>query len=137
MNDDQKTLVCNYRESEMSYGKIASTLGLSRATVSSYCHRNSLGGTRNTMKEAEEVYVCPNCGKIIQQEPKHKKRKFCSDECCQTWWNNHPEAVHRRTSAIYFYTCACCGKPFRAYGNNHRKYCSQACYLRDRFGENA
>ena len=28
MNDDQKTLVCNYRESGMSYGKIASTLGL-------------------------------------------------------------------------------------------------------------
>ena len=57
MNDDQKTLVCNYRESGMSYGKIASTLGLSRATVSSYCHRNSLGGTRNTMKEAEELPV--------------------------------------------------------------------------------
>lgn len=31
--------------------------------------------------------------------------------------------------------CAHCGKPFTAYGNKERKYCSHNCYISDRFGE--
>ena len=31
--------------------------------------------------------------------------------------------------AVYTYECACCGKPFTAYGNSHRKYCSHECYV--------
>ena len=29
--------------------------------------------------------------------------------------------------------CARCGKPFTAYGNAGRKYCSHSCYIADRF----
>ncbi len=33
------------------------------------------------------------------------------------------------------FTCACCGRYFTAYGNNHRKYCSHGCYIAGRFGK--
>ena len=29
--------------------------------------------------------------------------------------------------------CRECGKPFTAYGNSRRKYCSHECYIRNRF----
>ena len=60
-------------------------------------------------------------------------RKFCSDACRTAWWNSHPDCVDRK--AVYAYTCAHCGKPFTAYGNKERKYCSRNCYISDRFGE--
>ena len=47
--------------------------------------------------------VCPQCGKPIVQK------------------------------AVYSYTCIGCGCAFTAYGNDHRKYCSHACYIQDRF----
>ena len=67
-------------------------------------------------------------------------RSFCrrnglgdSDTCRTAWWNSHPDCVDRK--AVYAYTCAHCGKPFTAYGNKERKYCSHGCYISDRFGE--
>ncbi len=54
-----------------------------------------------------------------------------SDKCRTVWWNSHPEAVNRK--AVYSFTCAHCGKPFTAYGNAGRKYCSHACYIADRY----
>lgn len=58
------------------------------------------------------------------------KMRFCSDYCCQKWWNSHPEAVDRK--AWYTLTCAYCGKEFKSYGN--KKYCSKECYYNARFG---
>ena len=43
-----------------------------------------------------------------------------------SWWHAHPEKIERR--AVYTFTCQTCGIGFEAYGNNHRKYCSRACY---------
>lgn len=36
-----------------------------------------------------------------------------------------------RSTAIYSFTCAHCGRPFTAYGNRHRKYCFLAHYITD------
>lgn len=46
--------------------------------------------------------------------------------------NYGSEEVNRK--ANYSCTCAFCGKQFTSYGNKHRKYCSHACYINDRFG---
>lgn len=73
------------------------------------------------------VYICsPYAGDVSANV-----EKFCSDNCRTAWWNAHPEKVNRR--AVYHFTCAHCGKPFTAYGNAKRKYCSHACYIADRY----
>lgn len=109
------------------YLKIAQTLGLSRDTVRSFCRRNDLND--NTKKKGS---YCQHCGKPMKIIPKRKPKKFCSDACRATWWNNHPECVTRK--AIYDFVCATCGRSFTAYGNQKRKYCCHKCYIADRFG---
>lgn len=73
--------------------------------------------------------VCPCCGK----EFNHKRRKFCSAECRQKWWNSHLDQVKRRTESFYTKTCPYCGKVFTVYGDNTRKYCSHDCYCKARY----
>jgi hypothetical protein len=68
----------------------------------------------------DDPSVCLGCGKPITQREGIKRVKFCCPSCRQAWWNSHPEKVNRK--AIYSFTCACCGKPFTAYGNRGRKY---------------
>nr|WP_289698180.1 RNA polymerase subunit sigma-70 [Enterocloster clostridioformis] len=134
MTNDQKEKIAELRAAGFGYANIASALGLTKNQVVSYCHRNGLTGEKATKKAAgrPDVGICRNCGKPVVQVPGRKQVKFCSDDCCQSWWNKHPEAVNRK--AIYSFTCACCGKPFTAYGNRNRKYCSHACYIAGRFG---
>ena len=72
-----------------------------------------------------------DAGKTLVQIAGRKPVKFCSSACRVSWWNAHPDAVGKK--AFYDYTCACCGKTFRAYGNSHRKYCCHTCYIQARF----
>ena len=46
--------------------------------------------------------------------------------------NSNLDKVNRK--ANYEFICPHCKKPFSAYGNKNRKYCSHACYIEDRFG---
>lgn len=132
MTDEQKTRIFRMREQGMSYGVIAEALSLSKNTVKSYCRRNGIAGKRvPAQKTAEEpAEFCQNCGKPVRQIPGRKHIRFCSSACRQEWWNSHLDQVHRK--AVYDFTCACCGRPFSAYGNAHRKYCSHACYIKAR-----
>lgn len=109
------------RQEGYSYKEISESLRVSINTVKSYCRRNGLTG--NTKKKK---HICLNCGCEIDE-----KKKFCSPTCRQTWWNNHLDKVHRK--AYYSFTCKYCHKPFNAYGNKNRKYCSHECYIKDRF----
>ena len=59
--------------------------------------------------------------------------KFCSDECRRHWWSAHQDELKKKPTALYEKECAYCHKPFVAYGNKNRKYCSHECYVRDRF----
>ena len=68
----------------------------------------------------------------MAQDPKRKKKKFCSDACRMSWWNKNLDKVNRK--AVYEFICPHCQQPFTAYGNAGRKYCSHACYIADRFG---
>ena len=127
MTDLQKEQIKTLRLQGIGYVKIGEMLGISDNTVRSFCRRNGLGDA------AKNTVSCKHCGKLIKIIPKQKPRKFCSDACRTAWWNSHPDCVDRK--AVYAYTCAHCGKPFTAYGNKERKYCSHNCYISDRFGE--
>ena len=137
LTDAQKSAILNYRSAGLGYKAIADKLSLSRETVRSFCVRHSDdleaidSVNADFLESAQEP--CKNCGKPVGQREKTKHRLFCSDGCRQSWWNAHPDAVKKR--AVYEYTCPYCGGVFAAYGNSHRKYCSHACYIADRFGK--
>ncbi len=125
MTDSQKKQIRDLREQGMGYKKIAAAIGISVNSVKSLCRRDAA--------KPEPVYEseikCPQCGKVVSQES--RKRRFCSPECRTRWWNSHLNLVKRK--AFYEFTCKTCGKPFIAYGNADRKYCSRDCYFKERY----
>lgn len=133
MTTEQKTKIAELRRENFGYAAIAKSLGLSVSSVKAYCQRHGMAGNRSTANV--DTNNCKGCGRPIRQISGRKHIKFCSPACRQAWWNTHQHEVSRK--AIYSYTCAHCGKPFSAYGNKHRKYCSHSCYVAARFGGGA
>lgn len=119
------------RKRQMGYRSIAAELGISRDTVRNYCVAHGLNGC--AVSENSKAKTCAHCGGKIVQPKRGRPRRFCSNECCRAWWKEHPEAIDRCATAEYESTCLNCGQQFTAYGNNHRRYCSHACYIQHRF----
>ena len=137
MDGFQKEQIRNLRGEGLSYAEIARQVDASRDAVISFCRRNGLQEIKKpitAVKIAAED-VCRECGKPLVQVDGMKRRVFCSKECRVKWWKEHPEQLNQK--AVYQYTCPHCGKPFSAYGNAKRKYCSHSCYISDRFGGGA
>ena len=135
MTDRQKDRIRQMRADGCGYRKIAQKLGISENTVKSFCQRKGLGAEKIKMAVPSadgDKGICPCCGAEVKQNPGRKAKRFCSDKCRNKWWNSHLDPVERK--AHYEFVCACCKKPFTAYGNAGRKYCSHACYVADRFG---
>lgn len=130
MTAEQKCIITDLRNKGFSYTQIAEQAGISRNTIKSYCRRNNVKIEMERNKS--DVLSCKQCGKKLEDMSGRKKPKFCSKECRTKWWNTHLEEVNKK--AIYYFTCACCGKRFTAYGNKSRKYCSHNCYITARFG---
>lgn len=130
MTNDEKQSIYNMRRNGASYAVIAATLNLSKSTVASFCQKEGL--RTGSSKALTTLRYCKYCGKPLPVKEKGKEQKFCSEHCRMSWWKEHPEELNKK--AIYIFTCPCCGKTFTSYGNAHRKYCSHACYIQDRFG---
>ncbi len=62
----------------------------------------------------------------------HDKQKFCNTRCRNHWWYHHLEARGTITEMPVF-TCQHCGKRFTDFAGKKRKYCSQECYIQERF----
>ena len=137
MTDAQKEEILKLRAHGLSYGEIATEVGLCINTIKSYCRRkiNNLGkkdAVKRQQPTVAGVHSCQECGKSIQQIQGRKLKRFCSDTCRMKWWNSHPEMVQRKNAREQF--CSNCGKKFFVYGTQSRKYCSHECYVKDRFG---
>lgn len=137
MDGFQKEQIKNLRGEGLSYAEIARQVNVSRDAVISFCRRNGLQEIKKPISvvENDAADVCRECGKPLVQVERMKRRVFCSKECRTKWWKEHPDRLNRK--AVYQFTCPHCGKPFSAYGNSKRKYCSHTCYISDRFGGDA
>ena len=135
MTKEQREQIVDLRKKGYGYRLIGQTLGLSRDTVRYFCKANGMAGIAENVLISDGA-ICPCCGgEILQAGGKGRRKKFCSEKCRREWWKKHPGAGNKSESATYHCTCATCGKEFTAYGNNHRKYCSHACYIHARFWE--
>lgn len=133
MNDTQKLKVKELRGKGYSYGKIAKALNLSENTIKTHCRRHGLAGVADVPETVDgDNHYCLCCGALVAQNSGRKEKKFCSDQCRMKWWNSHLDQVQRK--ATYEFVCPVCKKPFTAYGNKNRKYCSHKCYILGRFG---
>lgn len=131
MTEEQKNVVIKCRNSGLGYATIAKEIGLTKDAVVAFCRRNGLTGNM-AAKVQDAAGRCKECGTVLVQAEGMKTRLFCCAECRKKWWKEHPENLNKK--AVYIFTCAGCGKEFTAYGNSRRKYCSHACYIKDRFG---
>lgn len=134
MTEQQKQAIIALRKKGLGYKLVSKYLGISLESVKAYCRRVGATGRANTnygRKTMQDIDICKNCGAILVQRQKMKRRMFCCDSCRQEWWNSHPDAVDRK--AYYTFVCANCGKEFSAYGNKTRKYCCHECYIQTRF----
>ncbi len=137
MDGFQKEQIKNLRGEGLSYAEIARQVNVSRDAVISFCRRNGLQEIKKPISvvENDTADVCRECRKPLVQVDGMKRRVFCSKERRTKWWKEHPDRLNRK--AVYQFTCPHCGKPFSAYGNSKRKYCSHVCYISDRFGGDA
>ena len=124
MTEEQKQQIHVLRRDGLGYKKIALLMDISVNTVKSFCRNNELTGNRS-------FAVCLACGKPLVQIPKRKQRKFCSVQCRETWWSRNRDKGNKPTGETCH--CAHCGRIFSAYWREHRKYCSHACYVAERF----
>ena len=135
MTNEQRIKITDMRNQGCGYSTIANAVGLSKDSVKAFCRSHGLAGVKAELNSPEAPILndacCLNCGAQLTHVPGLKRKKFCSTVCRQAWWNTHPEEVKRK--AIYQYICPSCGKPFTAYGNAGRKYCSHACYIAYRY----
>lgn len=122
MTNEQKHKIIDLRSQGLGYQKIGEILGVSANTISAFCKRNGVG---------KNIMLCKACKVPINNISGQKPKKFCCDKCRTAWWNSHQDEVQRK--AVYEFTCAYCGAEFTAYGNNKRKYCSHACYIKARY----
>lgn len=130
---EQKERIRDLRSQGLGYTKVARLVGISENTIKSYCRRNGISRENPVAEQRiERPHFCKYCGRVVDQAPGRKEKKFCSDKCRMAWWNNNLNLVNRK--AVYQFVCPGCGKEFSVYGNKNRKYCSHECYIRDRFG---
>lgn len=121
MTDAQKAQIFKLYGMNNSYAEIAEEMGMKKETVKAFIRRH---------RNDAPVVRCENCGKIIYQVPKQKPKRFCSDKCRSSWWNNHRE--EQRKMALYTFNCNYCGKKFTVYGKKNAKYCSVECCCKAR-----
>lgn len=132
MTLEEKEMIKVFREAGVGYSTIASSMGISINTIKTFCKRNNLGGNRHSICKKEVQYTpCENCKKPVLQTKGRKHKRFCSDTCRNTWWNNHQEQINKMT--FNEYQCSSCGSLFKSYGRGLRKYCCHACYINERF----
>ena len=131
MTDLQKQKITEMRAIGIGYGKIAVTLQVPESAVKSFCRRHvNTAATQN--KPILALNCCKYCGAELINTPGHRQKSFCSAICQRDYWREHRDLM--RHPSFVTTTCPVCGCVFSDYKGHHRKYCSHACYITDRYG---
>ena len=134
VTQQQKEQISKLRANGASFGKIASTLGISINTIKSYCKRNPiLSEVVPAPKAVIHADRCLQCNATLEQSSGHRQKRFCSPKCRIAWWAAHPEQMTRKK--LFSVECQHCGGVFMQYGSRPRKFCSRGCYLAHRYGQ--
>ena len=134
MTERERIQILKRRSQGQSMEAIASSLGLNRNTVKSYCKREGItpildpDQKTNTTASPATGY-CESCHKPIEHIPKQKPKRFCSDQCRYRWWGGHRK--EHSTHKAKEHLCAYCKASFHSPAK--RKYCSHPCYIKARF----
>lgn len=123
MTSSQKTRLLEMRQAGLSFAQISADLGISKNTLKSFCRRVEAN------KDTASTTTCARCGSPFAVKG---KRRFCSDGCRYAW--NYAHRILSARNAVEK-KCACCSRRFFSYASSHRKYCSRACYIADRYGK--
>ena len=116
MTNTEKQKLIDLKLQGLGCNKISKITGVPLGTVKSFFRRNEI-------KEPEPVKgVCLECGSALSVVPGKKPRRFCSGTC----WRR------KKLRLMFDFVCPWCGKKFKAYGNDHRVYCSRECYAEAR-----
>lgn len=129
MTDIERKRISEMRESGMTCSQISKLTGISADTIKTYCRRHGIAAKKKQFETR-----CLFCGAPLVQTPGRRTKKFCNDTCRTRWWSHHRQE-HKSEKGQHHIRCACCEKEFISYGNDHRKYCSHECYIKDRFGK--
>lgn len=147
--DPDRERVRELRMDGVECSEISEQTGLSADQVEAYCTQLGLpvsGSCRlvgptpeeDWMKSGQSVgrspFLCPQCGAVIIQSRRGRKRKFCSDDCKNAWWNRRwkdQKEKHGRKAV-----CKNCGSEFIAFNEygTERRYCCRECYFEHRYG---
>lgn len=138
MTERERIQIRKRRSQGQSMEAIASSLGLNRNTVKSYCKREGITprldpDQNKSIKTSPNTGYCASCHKPIEHIPKQKPKRFCSDRCRYQWWGEHRK--EHSTHKAHEQSCAYCKELF--YSPAKRKYCSHPCYIKARFGGEA
>ena len=77
MTLEEKNKIIELRNMGVGYGEISRILNIGKSTISTFLNRMN----------NENPVVCKNCGKTLKMVKGKKEKKFCSDACRYTWWN--------------------------------------------------
>ena len=116
MTVEEKNRIIELRNKGMGYGEISKILNISKSTISTFCNSKSFVNG-----------VCPMCGNELIHVPGKKRKRFCSDKCRLTWWNQNRDKINRKTFEA---KCQYCGKEFISFRGDNVLYCSRECYLK-------
>ncbi|MBP2654234.1 MAG: hypothetical protein H6Q73_1803 [Firmicutes bacterium] len=138
MTPAQKQEIYKLRLQGLGYKAIAREMLISVDAIKGYCKRHGLNDSAklvplNAKTIEKNSGLCLQCKKPIRQNKRGRTKKFCSDICRYTWWNENRDQCSKSSAASYPCTCQHCGQNFISYGNKQRKYCSHDCYIKARF----
>jgi hypothetical protein len=133
MLQEHKDQVKWLRNKGWGYKRIANFLDLKRDEVRNYCRKSGLTGyaadiESNSEKVADELIVyklCLYCGSKLKQEGRGRKRKYCNPDCKREW--------QKKNRKQHIFKCEYCGRYYKTTRATGSKYCSNECYVRDRF----
>lgn len=115
MTKEMKAVIDGLRRKGVSRAEIVRRTGLNKSTVYAWCRTHPVN----------KGDVCLNCGKPLTQIPGRKRRVYCSTECKDAWWKEHPTL--RTKQVKYDHVCLYCGKPFTN-GRKEASYCNRTCF---------